>query len=370
MGGDKKFLGLFFSKVVGEGLGDLAPELRELTFEGGREIFHEGDAGDGFYVVKEGRVEIRSEITPGRTHTFARIGPGEVFGEMAVIDGVGRSATAVAETPTTVIFVSRATLLKLMEKSPEFALGLMREVSDRLRNGNRIYLDSILRAERLALVGRFAASIVHDLKSPLTVINLAADGACAEDAPQEVREENLLRITKAVERISRMVNDLLEFARDPRSNMEFELTSLPDFLAELLPEINREVAQRGTVVRVEGEVPVVSLALDRSRLASVFFNLAVNASEAMESGGEVELTCAVDPGEVRIEMRDTGKGIPEEIIDRVFEPFVTMGKKKGTGLGLAIAQRIVGEHGGRISAVNSPRGGALFTIRLPTVVLP
>lgn len=370
MTADKKFLPLFFSKVLAGEYGELGGEFKLLSFGPGCEIFHEGDRGDGFYVVKEGLVEIRSEITPERSHTFARIGPGDVFGEMAVIDGVARSATAVASEVTNVIFVSRATLLKLMAKSPEFALGLMGEVSDRLRQGNRLYLDSILRAERLSLVGRFATSIVHDLKSPLTVINLAAENACEPGASPKMREDNLARVLKATERIGRMVNDLLEFARDPKTTMEFELADLPGFMGELLPEISQELAGRKVSLVVDGEIPLVRLALDVQRLSSVFFNLAVNGAEACGEGGVITLRFFAEGTALTIEVEDSGKGIPAEILDRVFEPFVTLGKKKGTGLGLAIVKRIVGEHSGTINAANRCGGGAVFTIRLPLVVLP
>ena len=148
----------------------------------GRFLFKEGDTGDGVYVVKAGQVQISSLVGDNVRHVFSQVNPGEIFGEMAVLDNDPRSASATAEQPTTVYFISRPELLKLLERMPRLASALVREISRRLRTFNDQYVREVFEAERLQLVGRFANSIVHDLKNPLNIIGISADMACMPSA--------------------------------------------------------------------------------------------------------------------------------------------------------------------------------------------
>jgi signal transduction histidine kinase len=111
----------------------------------------------------------------------------------------------------------------------------------------------------------------------------------------------------------------------------------------------------------------VTVALNPKRLHRVFYNLIGNAVDAMPPRGKIKLRFAREPDRVTTEIEDSGKGLAPEILGRLFEPFATHGKAKGTGLGLSICQWIVEEHGGTISAHNSPRGGAVFRFWLPLV---
>src|SRR5436190_16604492 len=156
---------------------------QERKFSAGREIFKEGDEGDGVYLVKDGLVEISVNIAPGVRRVFSEIKPGELFGEMAVLEFKPRSAAATAAKDTIAYFLPRGELLATVERSPVFSLELLREISERLRHFNRRYIEEILQTERLAVVGRLARGIIHDLKNPLNVIGLSADIVCMENVP-------------------------------------------------------------------------------------------------------------------------------------------------------------------------------------------
>ncbi len=162
---------------------------REQKFTAGQEIFKEGDKGDGVYVVRDGLVEISGLVEQKGRLVFSQVGPGDIFGEMAVIEDKPRSAGAVARAQATVYFIPRAEMLALVERSPALALALLREISHRLREFNRHYLREVLQAERLAIIGRFARSIVHDLKNPLNIIGLTAEMAGMERATPEMRQQ-------------------------------------------------------------------------------------------------------------------------------------------------------------------------------------
>ena len=117
------------------------------------------------------------------------------------------------EGKATVYFIARPDLLELLDHTPRLAAAMVRETSRRIRDFNDQYTREVLEAERLSLVGRFASSIVHDLKNPLNIIGISADMACMPSATPESRQVSKVRIRKQVERISNMVNELLEFAQ-------------------------------------------------------------------------------------------------------------------------------------------------------------
>ena len=120
------------------------------------------------------------------TVCFRRLGPGEIFGEMAVIENLPRSATAIAVRDTQVYFIPRDEMLALLKRSPGLAFNLLQEISRRLRDFNELHLREVVQAERLAVVGNFARSILHDLKNPLSVISLAGrDAGPARPRPGE-----------------------------------------------------------------------------------------------------------------------------------------------------------------------------------------
>ena len=125
------------------------------------------------------------------------------------------------------------------------------------------------------------------------------------------------------------------------------------------------MAQKSVTLEYENAPPGVRIPLNPRRLSRVFHNLLGNAVDAMPSGGIVKLRFKLTDTEVETEIEDSGSGIAPEVIDHLFEPFVTFGKSKGTGLGLSITQKIVEEHGGKISARNQPGSGAVFSFTLP-----
>src|SRR6185436_4898460 len=202
-----------FSQLPAAELQALGQMTQELNFPAGAQIFKEGDPGDGIYIVKAGQVQISAVLENGERHVFSQVLPGDVFGEMAVLDNQPRSACASAEQETIVYFVPREAMVNLLKHSPELSLTLVQEISGRLREFNRQYISKLLQAERMALVGRFASSIVHDLKNPLTIIGIAADMACEPKTTPDARLLAQTRIRKQVDRISNMVSDILDFTR-------------------------------------------------------------------------------------------------------------------------------------------------------------
>jgi signal transduction histidine kinase len=338
---------------------------RELTFAPNQTIFKEGDPGDGIFFVKDGLVQIQAVVGHGDLKVLSRISPGELFGEMAVMDNQPRSASAVAEEPTTVYFIGRTELEELLDRMPQLAGAMAREIIRRLRQFTRQYVREVLESERLALVGRFASSIVHDLKNPLNIIGISADMAAMPSATPESRQVSTVRIRKQVERISNMVNELLEFTQGAHTNVVMALIDYRTFVEQLIEEIQPEVALKSVAIEYLNRPPSVQLRIDPQRLSRVFHNLMGNAADAMLTGGKIKMSFSQNGKEIITELQDTGKGIAPEILDRLFQAFATYGKANGTGLGLSICKKIVQDHHGKIYARNADGGGAQFGFTLP-----
>ncbi|MGO8931778.1 MAG: ATP-binding protein [Limisphaerales bacterium] len=338
---------------------------REQTYAAGQEIFKEGGNGDGLYVVRDGLVEISGLVDEKVRLVFSQIGPGDVFGEMAVIESQPRSACAVAKADAQVYFIPRAEMLALVERSPALALTLLREVSHRLREFNRQYLREVLQTERLAVVGRFARSIIHDLKNPLNIIGLTAEMASMDRATPEMRQRASAGIRKQVEQISDLISEILDFTQGPQPDFVLTPTDYGAFVTQLLDELGPEAGLKAVTLELENPPPSAEVLIHPKRLRRVFYNLVQNATDAMPEGGKIILRFQTTGAEVVTEIEDSGRGIAPEIASQLFEVFATHGKAHGTGLGLSICKRIIQDHQGWISARNRPGGGAVFSFGLP-----
>jgi len=355
-----------FAGLDPEELRAVKQAAQERSFVAGQQIFKEGDEGDGIYFVAEGSVQISTAVGESERRVLIRIQPGDFFGEMAVVDNQPRSATATAEEDSQLWFVPSAEMLAMMSRCPRIAVNLVREFSHRMREFNRHYVQETLQAERLTLVGRFARSVVHDFKNPLNIIGLSAEMAAMDIATAPMRQSAKLRIRKQVDRLSNMINELLEFTRGAQSSAVLAETDYASFVLLLVEEIRPEVSIRNVTIELQNQPPNVSLLLDPARLTNVFYNLVHNAADAMmPEGGKIMLRFAVTESEVVTEVEDTGPGIAPEIAGRLFEAFASFGKAQGTGLGLSICRRIIQDHGGQIHARSGPGRGAVFAFSLP-----
>lgn len=351
-----------FSQLAPDEMDRIRQSMRERAYTSGQIIFREGDAGDGLYVIKSGSVEISVVVgNQEESRVFGREGPGAVFGEMAIADDQPRSATATAPEETVAYFVPRDAILAAMGRSPAFTTSLMQSITQRLREFNRQYIET----ERLALVGRFTRSIVHDLKNPLNIIGIAADMAASENATPEMRRSGSARIRKQINRISALVNEVVEFTRGSSSTFVLAPVEFDRLLTQAVHELGPEMQLSSVRLELVNSPPAVRVPANPERLLRVFHNLCGNAAEAMPNGGSIRLEFALKDRELITTITDTGPGIAPEIVGRLFTAFVTHGKPNGTGLGLSICRRIIEDHRGRITGGNGPEGGAQFTFSLP-----
>ncbi|MBI2391059.1 MAG: HAMP domain-containing protein [Deltaproteobacteria bacterium] len=229
------------------------------------------------------------------------------------------------------------------------------------------------RLQTLAAAGEVAASLAHEIGSPLNVILGRARMVAARPDSSEATKRDLEIVATQTERITRVVRKLLDISRPPKGRVEkVDVRAVVDeTLAFVAPECKkRHIA---TTTDADAAAPTHVLA-DRDQIVQIVFNLVHNAIQAQPNGGRIDVRLAGGAAEVSgaplviIEVRDAGPGIDPELRGRVFDPFVTTKKAEGgTGLGLAIVDGMVRELGGRVVVDDAPGGGACFRVNIPAV---
>jgi signal transduction histidine kinase len=219
---------------------------------------------------------------------------------------------------------------------------------------------ALVRAEKLATAGRLAAGIAHEVGNPLAAIGTYLEVLRRRGTEPEV----IAAVEREAARIDRIVRSLLDYARPRTPDREpLRLTELVATVVELL---TAQGALRDRAVTVQHGTDVPAVAGDRTALEQVLVNLLLNAVDAAGPEGAIAVQTAAEVAMARLEVRDSGPGVPAELAGRIFEPFVsTKDPGRGLGLGLAVVQRIVEDHGGTVTVGSAPEGGAAFTVRLP-----
>ena len=221
----------------------------------------------------------------------------------------------------------------------------------------------LIRSEKLAALGQLAAGIAHEIRNPLTSINILIHSLRDKPSDEERRQEDLRVIEEEIRRINEIVDQFLRFAKPaPPLLQQADVLSLFEETLQLLkPQIEKHR------ISVEKEFPSLPpTVLDREQMKQVILNLLLNALQAMPGGGRLRLSGQVleDNRWIQLSIQDTGVGILPEDMNKLFDPFFST-KEGGVGLGLSIAHRILDQHRGKIQAESTPGRGTLFTLWLP-----
>jgi len=226
----------------------------------------------------------------------------------------------------------------------------------------------LMSAEKLASVGKLAASVAHELRNPLTAIKMWLFSIQKTIGPDQELDRKFGTISEEIARMENVLRNFLEFSRPPALKLQpHDASVLLDSAMEL---IGHHIEGRNIRIIRQDTRPLPRVRADADQLKQVFINLLDNAAEVMADGGEIHLSAAVEGDAegrtmVVVRIRDTGPGMPEDVRQRVFEPFYTT-KEEGTGLGLCIAARIMARHGGRLVLESSTPQGTEFSVRMPT----
>ncbi len=224
--------------------------------------------------------------------------------------------------------------------------------------------DSMARSEKMASLGQLSAGIAHEINNPLTAILLNAHLLLEKTSPDDPSAAALRLIAEETERCAEIVKGLLDYSR--RTPPELTSVDLNALLERTVGLLSGQAWARKIRIEQDLDLALPPLPMDGTKIQQVFWNLILNACEAMPGGGRLTVSSrrSADGRTVEIVFADSGPGIPKEIIGRIFDPFFTT-KPSGTGLGLAVAAGIVEQHGGSVSVRSEAGCGAVFTVQWP-----
>ncbi|HEY5615218.1 MAG TPA: ATP-binding protein [Bacteroidota bacterium] len=220
----------------------------------------------------------------------------------------------------------------------------------------------LVQSERLSAVGRMASTIIHDIKNPMGTLRVYAQVMKKKSGNEEAAKlaDEMIR---QVDRFVNMAQEILDFSKGVSStnmeNLDFGevMNSVLDFIEKDLTKNNIQLVRKAEFKGV--------VKLDQDKLVRVFYNIASNARDAMPNGGTLTVVTVPENGYVKVDFIDSGSGMPEEVRKRIFEPFVTFGKKHGTGLGMAIVKKVVDDHRGKIEIISEMGVGTTIRIHIP-----
>ncbi|MDZ7697988.1 MAG: ATP-binding protein [Deltaproteobacteria bacterium] len=223
--------------------------------------------------------------------------------------------------------------------------------------------ETLLQAEKMALVGKLAAGMAHGIRNPLTSVKMRLFSLGRSLNLSDDQQDDFEVISEEIRHVDTIVENFLEFSRPPKLTMQpISPSTVVDSVHQLL---RHRLQSYEVVLEIEREAPLPEIQADPEQLKEALVNIVENACESMPGGGSISIHETMDPGKaVVIRITDNGPGISDSVLARIFEPFFTT-KEEGTGLGLSIAFRIVEEHGGELDVRSKEGRGATFTITLP-----
>jgi len=371
-----------FPGLSEEDLAELASVAELHTYPPGVVLCHEGHIEDTFYIIVSGWAEVSKQFEGDDVRVLHRPGPGEFFGEIALVLEGPRTATVRTIDPTTLLEIDRGAFTGVLQHSASMALRIMLQVTARLRDSDQRAIADLRRknielARAYAELGaqqqlrsEFLSTIAHELRTPLTAatgyLQLINSGAMRPEQASEFLE----RVTRNLGTVVHLVNNILFLQELELITPEFERLDVEEVVLQAIEEIVERAAQAGLTLstRIEGVLPQVLG--DAGGLSRAVGALLDNAIKFSPDGGEIAIHVHADDESLRVQIRDPGVGFPVERLDDLFKPFtrieVTGGHLfGGVGLGLPIAKYVVELHGGRIEVKGEEKKGSTFTIVLP-----
>lgn len=216
--------------------------------------------------------------------------------------------------------------------------------------------------ERLSAVGRMASTIIHDIKNPMGTLRVYAQ-VMKKKSGNEEAAKLADEMIHQVDRFVNMTQEILDFTRGVSSTNIVEL-DFGETMGAVLDFIEKDLA-KNNVQLVRNTQFQGTVKMDQDKMVRVFYNIASNARDAMPQGGSLTVTTERNDGFVKIDFKDSGTGMPEEVRKRIFEPFMTYGKKHGTGLGMSIVKKVIEDHQGKIEIESEMGKGTTIRILLP-----
>jgi len=264
-------------------------------------------------------------------------------------------------------------MLNRLEHFNEALRERVRDATDQLHQRNAELADNynqmltlreaLAGAERMAALGHWAATVAHQVGTPLNLVSGYVQMVRDDPSTSPLVRQRLDTVDVQIQQVTRVLRTMLDQARRPPYRERVQLAAIIKRVRELLGPRLASAAVKADIAVPETLPPIDA---DPVQLEMALLNLITNALDAMPGGGTLTIRAITSENRIRLDVADTGTGIPPGLLDRIFEPWMTTKPKgKGTGIGLGIVRDVIRAHGGIASARNAPEGGAIFTIELP-----
>ncbi len=376
----------FFQELPDQEIKKIRQVCHQIEYNPGDIIFEEGSQADRFYIVADGAVEVWKDYNLPEKDLLAVHERGHLFGEMALIDELPRSATVLAKGPTRLFYIDRDDFHTIIQDNSKIAISILKSVSDMVRKSNEYFVDNLrerarelektnqalretqeelLLKDRLSTLGKFSSLILHDIRNPLSILRSMAEMIILNSLEREKVERNAKKIISEADRLNQIASELLDFSRgEIRLNMS--IVNLDSFFNRLLETVEEKFQARDITVTTEISFsePVI---MDEQRMFRVFLNLADNARKAMPQGGKFSIKAFKTDQTLKVEVADTGVGMDPGIQKKIFDPFFSYSDQGGTGLGMSIVKSIIEAHHGTLFVSSKPNGGTTFRVTLPLI---
>jgi signal transduction histidine kinase len=350
------------------------PQGAVLTREGANEYI--------FYILLDGTVEVTKEMNDLQSRLMKTLSAGDFFGEMALIHNAPRAATVKTMTPVVVLEIHKEAFTMLLERNTTVSLAMVREVSRRLRENDELAIGDLrVKARELADAYQqlaemdyarheFLTTIAHELRTPLT----AAGGFLQMIRKGMLQGEALTAaldtVASNIQDIVTLTNDLLFLQEMDLILTDFQATDVGKIVASVLEQVRERAERSGVGLELKIVPNLPGVAADATSLERAISAIVDNAVKFSPDGGAVLVEVDFNNSWVWVRVEDHGVGIPNEAMPRIFDRYYRLDEVcghlfRGVGLGLSIAQKVIEEHGGRISVDSKLGEGSVFSVYLP-----
>ncbi len=377
---ESAFPGLDESELDG-----LVQIVRLETYPPDQIICREGAIESTLYVILDGWVQVSKYLEGERSRILHHQGPGEFFGEMALIQDRPRAATVRTLQNCTLLELTKKEFNNLLDRNPSVAFTVMRKVTSRLRDADQMAITDLRKKnlelaqayERLAeherLRSEFLSTVAHELRTPLTTVqgylHLIRSGVIKPEKAIEM----VPTLARNVDKIVNLVNNILFLQEIELITPKFEPVLIQGVVTDAAQRLHQKATEQNLMLKIDIAPNLPFVNGDADGLGRAITALLDNAIKFSPQGGEIQVTVKRQNGSLYIEIADPGVGIPEDQLETLFEPFSRTESVReymfsGLGVGLPIAKHVVELHGGSIQAKRRPQGGSKFTITLPVHV--
>jgi signal transduction histidine kinase len=370
-----------FPGLGDEALAELAGVAELRTYPPGTILCHEGRAEETFYVIVSGRAEVSKYIQADMQRVLHRPGPGEFFGEIALVQEGPRTATVRTTEPTTVLEIGREAFMSVLNRSASMAVRIMLQVTSRLRDADQRAIADLRRknvelaqayaelAAQQKLRSEFLTTVAHELRTPLTAATGYLQLINSGTVPPMQAPQFLQTVAHNLDTVVHLVNNILLLQELELITPEFKPIEIGAVVLRAVEEMTERAAESGLTINTHIQRKLLQVMGDAGGLGRAIGALLDNAVKFSPEGGEINVRVQASEA-VRIEISDPGIGFPIEQLDDVCRPFTRIEGSGGhlfggVGLGIPIAKQVVESHGGHIEIASEVNKGSTFTIVLP-----